>query len=389
MLDNRFRFPREEGATESDFDEFMAFCLRVNAEPILVVNTESWQIKQNLDDGAREAADWVQYCKDKGYKVKYWEIGNETYWHTVMTAKEYGSLVNVYAAAMKAEDPNLVLSVNGGWDINMTGNKERTDESLWSDIREGYLNLKSVDGYKTFKEETENLVAKPWTVGNDKWWHDLITTCGDNVDMISVHWYYNDNIIKHIDNKLIELKNYLKALKPEKDYFLCLSEYNCNTPEPAYRISGLAESLGRFLNSGTDIACFWPLRIGGNTSEKNNRSMLTLEDKNIQYPWQIINLFQKQLKGDMIKCTFPKDIYSFASYDGKNVSLVLSGRQLTSPRNISFKFGINDKDVTAVTYKADGKKAVIVPETADISKSDNTFFVDLQPQSFIVITTNN
>ena len=143
LLSNNNRFPYEEGDTETDFDEFMAFCQRVNAEPILVVNTEAWQIAQDLDGGAEEAADWVQYCKDRGYNVKYWEIGNETYWHPFFTAREYGRAVKKYAQAMKAVDPTIKISANGHWDVQMVGTKERTNPEQWETIRQMYANISS------------------------------------------------------------------------------------------------------------------------------------------------------------------------------------------------------------------------------------------------------
>ena len=69
LLDNHFMFPYEEGPDESDFDEFMSFCSKVGAEPMLVVNTQSWALKDDIEGGAEEAAEWVRYCKEKGYHV--------------------------------------------------------------------------------------------------------------------------------------------------------------------------------------------------------------------------------------------------------------------------------------------------------------------------------
>ncbi len=79
-------------------DEFINFCRLVNAEPLIVVNTESdgfdcWANPKNdtLRLGtADEAVEWVKYCNDienslrisngntTPFNVKYWQIGNET-----------------------------------------------------------------------------------------------------------------------------------------------------------------------------------------------------------------------------------------------------------------------------------------------------------------------
>ena len=384
-LDNTAMFPYEEGGTESDFDEFMAFCGRVGAEPLLVVNTQSWYLKRDIEGGAREASEWVRYCKEKGYKVKYWEIGNETYWHTVMTAREYGALANVYAKAMKAEDPDIIISVNGGWDIEMTGNKERTDSSLWEGIRQEYLGLRTEADYKAFKDRTDALVTKPWTTGENKWWHDLITECGDNIDMVSVHWYYHDNVLKHIDKKINELKAYLKEMKPGKDYLVCLSEYNCNTPEPDLRMSGFAESLGRFLNAGVDMACFWPLRIGGSSKPTKNRSMLGMDSKARQYPWTVMKMLQANLKGNMVKCKSPEDVFAYASVDGKDMTVVISGRRLKERRTFTFSPGARTASISAMNYVPNVEKMDVVPDAVEIKKEGSVYAVDIDPGTFTMI----
>lgn len=110
----------------TDFDSFMATAKKVGAQPILTANYGSGTPK--------EAADWVKYANvDKGYGVKYWEIGNEVYgnghyangkgWetdnHADKSPKEYGKNLVAYAKAMKAVDPTVkigaVLTTPGGW----------------------------------------------------------------------------------------------------------------------------------------------------------------------------------------------------------------------------------------------------------------------------------
>lgn len=389
LLDNHFMFPYEEGPGESDFDEFMSFCSRVGAEPLLVVNTQSWALKDDVEGGAAEAAAWVRYCREKGYAVRYWEIGNETYWHPVMTAREYGELVNVYAEAMKAEDPDIILSVNGGWDINMTGNKERTDSSLWQSLADSYCRISSVDEYKSLKQYADSVVVRPWTTGEDKWWHDLISVCGRNIDMVSVHWYYHDNVIRHIDKKMTELKHYLKSMVPEKDYLVCLSEFNCNTKDYDLRVSGLAESLGRFLNAGTDLACFWPFRLGGNPSAEASRNMLSLDDKDRQYPYVIFKLFQEELKGNMVRCTGPEDLYSFASVDGREMTVVLSGRCLEEDTAVKVCCGNGEKLKVsdAWEFMPDPEVEGGMSRTAvSIEDSGRGFNVRIRPESFVLVT---
>lgn len=100
----------------TDFDHFMATAKKVGAQPILTANYGSGT--------PQEAADWVKYANvDKGYGVKYWEIGNEVYgnghygngkgWetdtHADKSPKEYAKNLVAYAKAMKAVDPKVKI----------------------------------------------------------------------------------------------------------------------------------------------------------------------------------------------------------------------------------------------------------------------------------------
>ncbi|WP_330328913.1 LPXTG cell wall anchor domain-containing protein [Streptomyces sp. NBC_00536] len=112
--------------SNTDFDHFMATAKTVGAQPILTANYGSGT--------PQEAADWVKYANvDKGYGVKYWEIGNEVYgnghygdgkgWeldkHADKSPTAYAKNLIAYAKAMKAVDPKVkigaVLTTPGGW----------------------------------------------------------------------------------------------------------------------------------------------------------------------------------------------------------------------------------------------------------------------------------
>jgi hypothetical protein len=385
-LDNVNLFPFESGESESNFDEFMVFCQNVGAEPLLVVNTQSWFLKDKVAEGAQYAADWVEYCKEKGYKVKYWEIGNETYWHPIMTAKEYGALVNDYAAAMRKVDPSIIISANGHWDINMVGTKERTDPAKLAGIKALYNSISSKEESSQLKQFSDEFTTKDVTIGNNKWWNDLISVCGDNIDMISVHWYYEKNALGKIDSKINQLKSFLKSKKPHKNYKFCLSEFNCNDLDTGDRVSGFAESLGRFLVTDVDLATFWPLRLKG----MEQRAMLSLNDKSPQYPYQIFKLFSKQLQGKMIACESPNGFYTFASKSDSQISMVISGRKLKESANITVNIESADfksKKISAVEYKCIEKnKSITLKETpTDVINKAGKLRLTVSPKTFVLI----
>ncbi|NLG68186.1 MAG: hypothetical protein GX496_01265, partial [Firmicutes bacterium] len=80
-----------------DTDEFILFCRLVGAEPSISVNYPA---------GPEVAARWVRYANvEKGYGVRYWEVGDEEYFSAA--AETYARQVVEFARAMKAVDPTI------------------------------------------------------------------------------------------------------------------------------------------------------------------------------------------------------------------------------------------------------------------------------------------
>jgi cellulose binding protein with CBM2 domain/fibronectin type III domain protein len=127
-------------APNTDFDHFMAGVRRAGAQPIVTANYGT--------GSPREAADWVRSANiDKGYGVRYWEIGNENYgnghygsaWeaddHADKSPTQYATLVRDYATAMKAVDPTIkvgaVLTTPGEWPDGITA---EGDSGTWNQV---------------------------------------------------------------------------------------------------------------------------------------------------------------------------------------------------------------------------------------------------------------
>ena len=89
------------------FDDFMQLCNTLNITPIVVVNL--WT------GTPEESAAWVRYAKDKEYQVKHWELGNEYYlphyFNKYPTVEAYITAAKKHAAAMKAVNPDIKVSV--------------------------------------------------------------------------------------------------------------------------------------------------------------------------------------------------------------------------------------------------------------------------------------
>lgn len=96
---------RREGRIS--FDDYMKLCQELDITPIVVVNL--WT------GNPEESAAWVRYTKEKGYAVKYWELGNEYYLphyaKKFRTADIYMNIAKKHALAMKAVDPDIKISI--------------------------------------------------------------------------------------------------------------------------------------------------------------------------------------------------------------------------------------------------------------------------------------
>lgn len=113
--------------TPLDFDAFMVAARANGIEPVLVVDFDA-SFNAATEGGTAPtqqllldtAVAWVKYANiTKGYGVKYWEIGNESYqgsFNGSPTAQQYADGVKLFAQAMKAIDPSIKIGVNGGND---------------------------------------------------------------------------------------------------------------------------------------------------------------------------------------------------------------------------------------------------------------------------------
>lgn len=113
--------------------EFVDFCRQVNADPLMTVNFESegnedWATTPKGDNrsaGAREAAEWVDYCNnpsnqlriEHGFRdpltIKTWQIGNETsYGRDRFDVETTAKKTIEFSKAMKSADPSIEII---GW----------------------------------------------------------------------------------------------------------------------------------------------------------------------------------------------------------------------------------------------------------------------------------
>jgi alpha-N-arabinofuranosidase len=251
--------------------EFVDFCLRVGAEPLMCVNLLSDGVKdyrqtihgENRSADAREAADWVSYANDPDsrerkshghpdpYNIKLWQLGNESsyLYESGFSLDEAAEHARQFARAMKERDPS----------IRIIG---------WGDVR-----------------NPEKL--RPGVLKDDPdvqfWAPEMLKRAGEYIDYIAIHmmgiYPENDSLITGFEYqkdpeaawaKLLELSNIadyrIRALKeiladthPEigiavTEGHLSLSPYNANMILTEWLSAGYhARTLNTYLRHGDRI----------------------------------------------------------------------------------------------------------------------------------------
>lgn len=125
---NDTRFAQSDYSTVKplglDFDEFMTMSRNVGGEPLIVVAYDAMYKPSQCgpvptrSQLIQTAVEWVRYANiTKGYNVKYWMIGNESWkncnYNGCATATQYRDDLIQFAQAMKAVDPTIKIIANG------------------------------------------------------------------------------------------------------------------------------------------------------------------------------------------------------------------------------------------------------------------------------------
>lgn len=146
-----------------NFDEFMDIASAARAEVTVVINFESMYTPggPSKEILIETAVRWVRYCREKGYNVTFWEIGNETdmvssYNGMTNDGALYGNDAKDFILAMKSEDPSILVGVNGFHKDFMKETLEVVGEYIdffvihpypFHGFMEGYTNFMNGDGY--------------------------------------------------------------------------------------------------------------------------------------------------------------------------------------------------------------------------------------------------
>jgi len=118
-----------------NFDEFIRLCRSLQAEPTVVVCYDALHrpnCQVTRERLLETAAAWVAYANvSKGYRVKYWEIGNEGYIDNTVRVWDYARDLVDFARAMKAADPSIKIGANGPPKTESSGREPESAKVPW------------------------------------------------------------------------------------------------------------------------------------------------------------------------------------------------------------------------------------------------------------------
>jgi alpha-N-arabinofuranosidase len=289
-----------KGPVESnDFgtDEFIAVCRALRAEPVICVNVGG------NGATAREAAEWVGYCKRRGHKVKYWELGNEIYGHWEVghtDATTYARNCLDYIEAMKATDKSIKL-IAVGHDLN--------------------------------------------------WNRTVLKQIGGKIDYLAQHLYTNhgefDGLMArpaHYEKFLSDLKTLIRTECPGRDIRVTLNEWNLGgkgfhnwSKAAALFGAGMIHMLAR-QDGFVDYACSSDLIngwAGGAIQYDKGHAFLTpLGDVLAVYRQRMIG------KRAAVVCNNPSlDVLAVRNSTGSKYSVAVLNRDLKSEFSLALDFG--------------------------------------------------
>jgi alpha-N-arabinofuranosidase len=280
-----------------DFDEFIALCREVGAEPIITVAADEYLVNYpkgctvtNREGLLRNAVEWVRYSNiKKGYNVKYWLIGNEC-WHSNnenSTPEIYARDVVDFSKAMKAVDPSIYIIPNGN----------------------------SVDFFKR-----------------------VLAIAGNDIDLICLSNYptynyragyatYRDtlqNLLGPVERALTAMDELGKERGMRK-FKMIVAEYG--PFDWAYKwpfINDMGHALCNFEMAGEQLltpeiafSCFWNTRWIENDSVENSVHDALDKNGNFNATGYSIMIWGKYLGDNMVRITNTLHIRSFASYSPK------------------------------------------------------------------------
>lgn len=296
-------------AQRLDHEAFLRYARQLGAGDVfLVVNLESAYLAPgNTEDNilryAKKAAAWVKEVKRLGYRVRHWEVGNESYLKETsypLTASEYAHAVSIYSREMKKADPDILIGVHGPASLDESGFADSlTDEQL--EYVRG--NGKAVCAGRLGKDCVDEIRKRvPGRAEDSPWWDVVLREAQHSIDFAVVHRYSRAEAYGFREtDRLIKLRT-----RMEKAVGRCvgLAVTEWNVPYKGLPTSDQTQAaldnlvaLGAYMAAGASHAHFWPVRFQHN----DGRALLTFEQGAPTASYRALQLFAPMLLGSPVR----------------------------------------------------------------------------------------
>lgn len=362
---------RTFGIAPLGFDEFMEVCREIDCVPTIVVCYDSMYkpaqaggvapTREQLLETARE---WVRYANiSRGYGIKYWEIGNETWqphYNGSATASNYARDLIEFSRVMKAVDPTILIGANGE---------------------------------------------------SDSWWRTILSTASGAIDFLAVHNYppYNWGSYTYYRNNNVDLMAPVQAAQRAIDAYapaadrerLAIASTELNSADwsgvwPHRNDLGhalvLFDAFGaHLLNPRVAFTQLWNTRWPGNDTAATPVLWDALDKQNeLQATGRATAIWGQFLKEQMVAASSTAMVRSYATYSPSSgkFSVFLINKD-TSARSVSVATNTTSAKllVDAWVFSGDGESDLHPTWTYDGERAyaGNLVSVVLPPVSVTVL----
>jgi len=341
-------------AGEMDTDEYAAFLKAVGAEGFITVN---------FNESPTLAAEWVRYCnKEKGYNIKYWEVGDEQWgtWargHT--TPEKYAERFIEFVKAMKAVDSTISVAAN----------------------------------------------VKPSDDPND-WTYRVLKTAGKYIDMVTFTFYPLPNTNENEDSLLtsttrfrheyMTIRNVLRATLPEEKadtMWIINVGYNSISGYPGPITLSIANALwtadilGTMAELGTQVACFWALH-NAYPPRGGDYGVLSADGRNIpSYSYYVFPLYT-HLFGKILVESLSSDpnVSVYASRFGDDtLSVIFINKDRRNDKELRVSLRSFDPSPTGRIWIVDAKRKLQRLPGTQIRIGQTNFSLHLPKYSIVAV----
>jgi hypothetical protein len=316
-----FPFNHNASANDLDFDEFMSVAKCLGVQPTIVLNLRHWLASGQLQDGIADAEAWVRYAnKEKGYGIRYWELGNEVYGkkpqvQAPMTSRQYGQYYAEFRRRLKRVDPSVELGLilPAKFDLVASGDQE-------------------------------------------SWWNGALAGAGGDVDYVVIHRYVVP-LPRALERKGSTYDELLGAARAKlqavlgKEVPIHLTEWNIGS-KSASREGPLkhgtighalfvADAVADQADYGVRLATFWPL-LG-----PQDQGFLNKPDVSLNVPGRVMQLLSPMAGWKVAaKQKSAKGLQSslYAASNGQKAAVLINWRG--KPARYDWRKSVGNCDVT-------------------------------------------